>query len=183
MNKISYPFEGKYNISQNFGDNPATYKPMGYAGHFGVDFLTPWGTPILACDDGEVAISDFSNGNGYFVELKHAWGSSLYLHFKEASTVKVGDVIKKGQIIGYAGNTGNVISSRPMSDQHRGTHLHFSIKINGKENQKYKNFIDPIPYLTNEVVDNISEIIYNECKTDIIAVISKIIKIIRSDIS
>lgn len=146
---IIKPFENNYKITQNFGENPDWYKANGYAGHFGLDFATPYGTRILACDDGEVIRAGFTAGNGNFCELQHSWGSSLYLHFKEPACVTVGQQVKKGENVGFAGNTGAVIPTPTKENPLAGTHLHFSIKINGVLNPDYKNFVDPLPFLQN----------------------------------
>lgn len=144
--KIIYPFNGHFGQSQKFGDNPQIYKRWGYAGHFGIDFLTPWGTPILAVDNGKVIRSDYNKYNGNFIEIQHEWGKSLYLHFQNRPIFKVNDEVKKGQIIGHAGNTGFVIPAPTRQNPKAGTHLHFSIKINGVKNPAYKDFIDPKNY-------------------------------------
>jgi len=144
---IRKPFDGDYKITQKFGENPAYYNQYGYKGHFGIDWATPWGTKILAIDDGIATREGFNTGNGNYIELTHSWGTSLYLHFKERSKIQIGQAVKKGEVIGYAGNTGAVMP-RPTKDKPlQGTHLHFSMKILGQENKDYKNFIDPLPYL------------------------------------
>ncbi|HPT40549.1 MAG TPA: M23 family metallopeptidase [Candidatus Paceibacterota bacterium] len=148
---IDYPFIGTYGISQYFGENPEMYKSNGYAGHFGLDYLTPYGTEILACDSGEIIRSEFTTGNGNFCEIKHSWGTSLYCHFKNLPLVKVGDKVEKKQVIGHAGNTGAV---RPLPTEEKplsGTHLHFSIKLNSVSNPDFKNYIDPLPFLEKKV--------------------------------
>jgi murein DD-endopeptidase MepM/ murein hydrolase activator NlpD len=143
---IRLPFSGTYNITQKFGVNPSWYKANGYAGHFGIDYATPHGTPILACDSGTVSRAGFTSGNGYYIELMHSWGKSLYCHLSGAETVSFGVSVSRGEQIGKAGNTGAV---KPMpSPEHKlaGTHLHFSISVNGVTNPPYKNFIDPTPF-------------------------------------
>jgi len=145
--KILYPFYGNYKITQRFGENADIYKPMGYAGHFGIDFATPFGTKIYACDSGEICRSGFTSGNGNFIEIKHEWGKSLYMHFKNKPIFKVGDKVDKISILGHAGNTGFVIPTPTKSKPYAGTHLHFSIKLLGVSNPNYKNFIDPHDYL------------------------------------
>lgn len=146
---IDYPFKGNYGISQYFGEHPELYAKYGFAGHFGIDFLTPWATEILAVDDGEISRVGYSEGNGYFVELKHTWGYSFYCHFKEASTRTINEKVKKGNLIGLAGNTGVVYSSQPAGTPYRGTHLHFSIKVTNIKNEAFKDWINPLPYFKN----------------------------------
>ena len=63
------------------------------------------------------------------------------MHLKNVS-VKVGDKIKKGQIIGYMGNTGNVIPIPDNEYSKKGTHLHFVIYK--RENYDIFTQIDPI---------------------------------------
>lgn len=86
---------------------------------------------IVAIEEGTVKTSSYDSSRGYYVEITHDKGTSLYYHMKKG-TVKVskGDKVKKGQIIGYMGSTGNST----------GNHLHFGIKVNGY-------IVDPKPYL------------------------------------
>lgn len=147
--QINKPFIDNFGISQEFGKNPALYKAYGFAGHFGIDFLTPWGTEILACDNGEVSRVGVSAGDGFFVELKHDWGFSYYCHFKQPAILVLGQKITSSQVVGYAGNTGRVFSDKPLTDKYRGTHLHFSIKINGTSNPSFKDWVDPLPFFKN----------------------------------
>lgn len=149
---IHKPFLGNWKITQGFGENPQWYKANGYAGHFGIDFGLPFGTSVKACDSGVVTRSGFNSGNGNFVEIQHSWGSSLYCHMSDKPLFALGQLVMGKVTIGYAGNTGAVRSSLPADAPHRGTHLHFSIKINGIENKPYKNFIDPMPYFKEVVI-------------------------------
>jgi len=149
---IHKPFLGNWKITQRFGENPSWYKALGYAGHFGIDFGLPFGTSIKACDSGVVIRSDFNKGNGNFVEIQHSWGTSLYCHMSDKPLFALGQLVMGKVTIGYAGNTGAVRSSLPANVPHRGTHLHFSIKINGIENKPFKNFIDPMPYFKEAVI-------------------------------
>lgn len=144
---LSWPFSKKYPISQKFGENPKWYKPLGYAGHFGLDIAAPWGTPILAVDDGIVLRNAYTAGNGNFIELQHSWGTSLYLHMAEKCPTQIGLMIKRGKTIGPCGNTGAVRSSLPAGTPHAGTHLHFSIKVNGTASPAYRDYIDPLPFI------------------------------------
>lgn len=124
--------------------------------HKGVDFS---GNPnvsggyddILAFAGGTVITAGFEKDCGYWVRIDHGNGViSRYMHMKKGSLkVKVGNKVKKGQIIGSMGATGNVT----------GRHLHFDISFNGdvtsthggfyveKQNRTY---VDPIPYLMGE---------------------------------
>lgn len=145
--KICKPFLGNPRITQKFGVNPKLYKIYGYAGHFGIDWAINWGEPILACDSGVCCRVGCSIGNGNFIEINHGWGKSLYLHLKEQAIPKLGQMVKRGSIIGYCGNTGHVIPAPTPANKKAGTHLHFSLKINDIKNKPYKDFIDPLPFL------------------------------------
>ncbi|GAC1512680.1 MAG: M23 family metallopeptidase [Candidatus Dormibacteraceae bacterium] len=121
-------------ISQPFG--PSTYwfePPYGRYPHFhtGVDTVAPFGTQVLAADDGVVAlVGSSSQGYGNYVSLAHSGGlDTLYGHLATA-LVKVGDRVTQGQPVGLEGSTGNST----------GAHLHFELRINQAP-------VDPTPYL------------------------------------
>ena len=109
--------------------------------HSGIDFVSYNGKNtctdyIISVYDGIVSKVGYSkNGSGYYVQIKHTNNIySIYCHMKAKSmTVKEGDTVKKGTVIGYMGSTGNST----------GAHLHFGISIN-------KKYVDPYPYLMNE---------------------------------
>ncbi|MBE6780029.1 MAG: hypothetical protein E7545_03515 [Ruminococcaceae bacterium] len=102
--------------------------------HNGIDLVGEGATLdyIIAFADGEVKISKYSLTAGEYVRLYHGNGNyTRYLHMKKGSrTVKAGDKVLKGQVLGYMGATGNVT----------GAHLHFDVNVNGK-------YVDPAPYL------------------------------------
>lgn len=114
------PFEGDYAISQKFGE---TYTNK--TGHTGIDYLCPVSTPILASETGKVFYAGWKNGGyGYCVFLTHSDGNvTIYEHLLSDIPVTVGQVVPRGQVIGYSGSTGNST----------GPHLHFEIcDKNGK---------------------------------------------------
>ncbi len=93
-----------------------------YRPHHGTDFGAKRGTPLLAVNAGKVTFSGWMGGYGKVVKIKHAGGyESLYAH-QSRTRVKRGQKVKKGQIIGYVGNTG----------RSTGPHLHFGMKKNGR---------------------------------------------------
>jgi len=121
-------------ISQPFG--PSTFwfePPYGRFPHFhtGVDTVAPFGSQVLAADDGVVAlVGSSSQGYGNYVILAHSGGlDTLYGHLATA-LVKVGDRVNQGQPVGLEGSTGNST----------GAHLHFELRINQAP-------VDPTPYL------------------------------------
>ena len=91
----------------------------------------PIGTPLRAIKNGIIKIADYGNLNaGKTVFIKTENGTTfIYGHLSEF-TVKNGQYVKVGDLIGYSGNTGFTT----------GAHLHFGVKIGDK-------YIDPSPYI------------------------------------
>jgi murein DD-endopeptidase MepM/ murein hydrolase activator NlpD len=91
--------------------------------HQGLDIAAPLGTPIKAAASGVVQKVAEADDYGKYVEIKHSHGLvSRYAHAR-LITVKVGNVIEKGQKIGEVGMTGRTT----------GPHLHYELSINGKK--------------------------------------------------
>jgi murein DD-endopeptidase MepM/ murein hydrolase activator NlpD len=109
----------KYRLSSNFGYriNPITKKRQF---HRGLDMAAPRNTPIRATADGIVEHVQPRNIGDYgrVIRLSHNFGFKTTFGHMIKTLVKVGDIIKKGQIIGLVGNSGR--SSGP--------HLHYEIK-------------------------------------------------------
>jgi len=89
--------------------------------HYGMDFTAPRGTPIFATGDGVITRAD-SNSSGYgnHIRIDHGFGYvSLYGHLRRRKpyNVRVGQKVKRGEIIGYVGSTGR--SQAP--------HLHYEV--------------------------------------------------------
>lgn len=75
--------------------------------HKGTDFAANVGTPIMSTANGRVVESRYKGGNGNYVKVRHnGTYSTQYLHMSKRA-VKVGDVVKQGDVIGYVGMTGN----------------------------------------------------------------------------
>ncbi len=91
--------------------------------HKGIDFAAPTGTPIPASGSGKVVSRGWKGGYGHYIKIRHnGTYSTAYGHLSRyKSDVKVGSIVKQGQIIGYVGNTG-------MST---GPHLHYEIIKDG----------------------------------------------------
>jgi len=108
-------------ISSNF--NPKRYHPIlkRVKAHNGIDYKAPKGTPVYAAGDGKVIRSAYSKYNGHHVFVQHANSIvTKYLHFTNR-TVKQGQRVKQGQVIGYVGATG--LAQAP--------HLHYEFLLNG----------------------------------------------------
>lgn len=113
--------------------------------HTGIDFTSPTGTPIYATGDGRVTKPSGSMaGYGKTVIIDHGYGyKSLYAHMSKIA-VRPGQKIKRGQIIGYVGNTG--ISTGP--------HLHYEVHKNDKAvNPVHFFFQDLSPEEYNQVLE------------------------------
>ena len=92
-----------------------------YHFHDGIDIPAPGGTPVMAVQDGRVDWDREKGEYGLCVVLDHDGCRSLYAHLSGV-TVKSGDAVKAGQVIGFVGSTG--LSTGP--------HLHFSVYVNGQ---------------------------------------------------
>ncbi|QSE96696.1 M23 family metallopeptidase [Fulvivirga lutea] len=104
--------------------------------HEGIDYAAPRGTEVYATGNGKVKFikvnSYLQTGFGNYIEIDHGFGYvTRYAHLNAVS-VKEGDVVKRGQVIGKVGSTGG--SSAP--------HLHYEVIKNGKK-------IDPINFVIN----------------------------------
>lgn len=86
--------------------------------HYGMDFTAPRGTPVYATGDGVIERADNSaTGYGNHIRLNHGYGYvSLYAHLYKYN-VRVGQKVKRGDVIGFVGSTGR--SEAP--------HLHYEI--------------------------------------------------------
>lgn len=87
----------------------------GYGGLRGLRFDVPKGTPVVAAADGvasEAADGGYNNGLGFYVKISHGADGieTVYAHLSEV-TVKAGDEVKAGTVIGYSGSTGDTVSA------------------------------------------------------------------------
>ncbi len=128
---FNWPFAGWYRISQFFGNTSyASGGAYNGRGHSGVDFATPMGTPIVAVMDGVVTAADDTGKHGAtingvyrqcvsygkWIVIDHENGLSTRMNHLSLIKVVDGQRVRRGQVIGYSGNTG--ISTGP--------HLHIS---------------------------------------------------------
>jgi murein DD-endopeptidase MepM/ murein hydrolase activator NlpD len=75
--------------------------------HRGTDFSADIGDEIMATANGTVVESQYKGGNGNYVKIRHnSTYSTQYLHMSKRA-VRVGQVVKQGDVIGYVGMTGN----------------------------------------------------------------------------
>lgn len=103
--------------------------------HAGLDFTAPQGTPIYATADGVVTTAGFSNGGfGNHVIINHGYGyETLYGHMYKVKA-RVGQHVKRGDLIGYVGSTG----------KSTGPHCHYEVHKNGQK-------LDPVYFFYNDL--------------------------------
>ncbi|MDZ4838859.1 MAG: M23 family metallopeptidase [Bacteroidota bacterium] len=112
--------------------------------HYGIDLKLNIGDTVQSAFDGIVRISLYSSSYGNCIVVRHYNGlETLYGHLSWRR-VKVGDVVRSGELIGYGGNTGR--SSGP--------HLHFEVRYMGQAiNPNYVfNFTDSTYALQNDTI-------------------------------
>ena len=98
--------------------------------HTGIDIGNSTGTNIVAAESGIVSYAGNMRGYGNVIILNHDGGySTVYAH-NSVNLVKKGQYVKRENIIGKVGRTGNAT----------GSHLHFEVRLSGKS-------VNPLPYL------------------------------------
>ena len=98
--------------------------------HAGMDFRVPYGAPIRASGSGKVVKAGWHGGYGRLVEVEHEGGlTTRYAHMSKIS-VKVGDEVQRGTIVGKVGSSG----------RSTGPHLHYEIRRKGTA-------IDPLKFI------------------------------------
>ena len=108
-------------VSSNFNPNrlhPIFKTPRP---HRGVDYAASTVTPVYAAGNGKVIESGYKNSNGNYVVIRHNGRyTTKYLHLHKRS-VKRGETVKQGDLIGTVGSTGYAT----------GPHLHYEFLVNG----------------------------------------------------
>jgi murein DD-endopeptidase MepM/ murein hydrolase activator NlpD len=131
-----WPVQGP--LTQGFGPSPYWFEPTIRVGgtvyphfHTGIDLAVPWGAPVHAAMAGRVEYAGWQGGYGYTVVLLHDGGlRTLYAHLSRWS-VRGGQRVAQGEVIGLAGATGNAT----------GPHLHFEVRTAPQV------VVDPMAYL------------------------------------
>lgn len=125
--RFSWPAAGM--VSQEFGCTGFYLEPRrGSCKHFhdGIDIANGMGTPIRASDFGVVAFvgwNPYDRDPAYMVIIGHSGGYTTgYFHLQPRRAVRAGQTVRKGQVIGYMGSTGNST----------GPHLHWEVYRNGQ---------------------------------------------------
>ena len=116
-------------LSSVFGKrlSPKTGEP---AFHSGIDIRVSVGTPVRATADGVIGVSGWVGGNGNIVFIEHGHDFSTAYAHNSRLLVKVGQRVKRGDVIALSGNTGNTT----------GPHVHYEV-------WRHRVPMDPIPFL------------------------------------
>lgn len=102
--------------------------------HKGLDLTAPMGTPVYATGDGLVTMAEFRGGYGNVVFINHGYGfETRYAHLSKFKVFN-GKKVKRGEIIGYVGNTGTSTNA----------HLHYEVLY---ENE----WINPIHFMYRDL--------------------------------
>jgi murein DD-endopeptidase MepM/ murein hydrolase activator NlpD len=99
--------------------------------HTGVDIAAEPGAPVRATADGIVSFAGWSGPNGNLVVLEHGLGFSTFYAHNRLVAVKVGQKVRRGDVISYLGSTGNST----------GPHVHYEVWHDGKA-------VNPAKYFT-----------------------------------
>ena len=127
---LVFPVAGKRsNIGSFWGD----VRDGGKRKHKGIDIFARKGTPVVAIADGIIIEKGTTPRGGKILWLRpfgHSW--AVYYAHLDQHKVKRGQIVKKGQVLGTVGNTGNA--------KYTPAHLHFGI-------YSWVGAVNPLPYV------------------------------------
>lgn len=129
------PVEGDI-IMEHCVDMPVYWQTLDqYMTHSGIDIACELETPVQVCDAGTVTKIDKESAMGITIEVNHGNGLiSVYSNLSADGLIELGEVVTKGQVLGYVGQSSMFEFEDP-------DHLHFEIIKNGKA-------VNPADYLT-----------------------------------
>ena len=119
-----WPCRGR--LASGFGMRPIPYS-SGYQFHTGVDIIGAHGTQIWASADGKVTFTGYRGSYGNIVIIDHGYSYETYYAHLSDFAVSVGDVVERGQVVGYMGASGRTT----------GTHLHYEVHYKGSPVNPY----------------------------------------------
>lgn len=122
-----YPINGPMEIRNDaMGEGNYGTKRSGHRTHSGIDILAPVGTEVYASKSGIAFFGNVPRGYGKYVSIYHPDGyQTFYGHLSDWSGKGVKEV-RRGEVIGYVGKTGNAASKLIKP------HLHFEIRRDGE---------------------------------------------------
>ena len=118
-------------VTSEFGVRESPFR-TGVEFHKGLDISTRFGKEVVAPADGLVIVSAYDQQEGNFIKIDHGRGLATGFAHLSRMAVKQGVRVKKGDIIGYVGDTG----------RSTGSHLHYSVFVNNVQ-------VNPRKYLKN----------------------------------
>lgn len=124
---LGWPVKGS--VTSKYGERPHPTEQVSDF-HTGIDIAAKPGSNITATSDGIVIFSGRSGSNGNLVAIEHGYGYRTYFGHNKKNLVKVGQTVKRGDVIALLGSTGNTT----------GPHLHYEIWKDGRS-------INPQAYL------------------------------------
>ncbi|MBC5764007.1 M23 family metallopeptidase [Ramlibacter albus] len=109
--------------------------------HEAIDIMAPWGTPVIAADDGEVVKISRNRAGGLTLYQADASGRFVYYYAHlagYADHLREGQPVRRGDVLAYVGSTGNATTP----------HLHFAVMLH-KESLRWKGaeVVNPYPAL------------------------------------
>ena len=116
---MAYPLPSRVGIGSVYG----APRDGGKRRHKGVDLFQPRGTPVLATEDGVIGRAGYQKSAGNRAWITSSGGNSFFFAHLDKLYVKNGQQVKRGDIIGTVGTSGNAKGTPP--------HLHFEHKVNG----------------------------------------------------
>jgi len=134
-------------VSQEFGENPQMYRMNGLAGHNGIDYAVPVGTPVRAPISGIVVpvANQGQVGYGRYVVIENELCGVLLAHLSEV-LVQVGQEVQAAEVIALSGG----MPGADGAGRSTGPHLHFGLYFkrlpNGQlrgRNPAYNHWFDP----------------------------------------
>lgn len=130
--KLGSPLRDSHYISSSFGSRIDPITGRSGAFHRGLDMPAPHGTAIYAAEKGSVLMAEWWSGYGYCIVIDHGDGLwTVYAHIRNhGMKVKQGDQVVRGSKIAEVGATGLAT----------GNHLHFEVRLHGKQ-------VNPLSYL------------------------------------
>ncbi len=114
-----WPTEGRITSPFGYRRSPFTRRIQF---HGGIDIASSSGTPILAAANGRVVEASYRSGWGRLIILDHGYDFITYYAHLRGFAVAIGDIVSKGEVIGYMGNSGSST----------GTHLHYEVHYRGE---------------------------------------------------
>lgn len=124
-----WPSEG--HLSSTFGYRTSPFTGQA-AMHAGLDVANKVGTPIVAPAKGRVTFTGWDGAYGICVTINHGNAVTTRYAHMQRSVVKEGQMVNRGELIGYVGNTG----------RSTGPHLHYEVRVGGVP-------VNPMRYILN----------------------------------